>query len=512
MKYWYLAILKIYIYHFSGAVIGRPFEGPSYSLNINDNLLHSGVQNLEKPYLQDPTNHNCIEGLREHVVESSDCPVGSVNMLFKEQGTQTPINQQTNKKRKDMHQDHSSTPGLESRTRCRNSIQADSNIQEISLFGNIIKIEPAYKLDIRKVSTHRVNRLCVYYARYLVKEFTSKVRQRVDKLLSPQNLLESYKQYKDSLFAPFVYFMMLRGLPKVVWDRVQILSSFIIAEFYKLESKEGKAVESSKIYKFILWHTEMTYHLTNPKLLEHINKKEAIFLENSNEGIPQGTSPISKFLSALANGVRFGNFCDKSSRVSEWAALYLQNYWVRDYHSDYPGVPDPNTPPTSMTQEWDRISKIILDLHSSREQHEFNFLLDKMTINEPIIGANPFILSMKTLEDDVDFNPDIRDIEGQSYQLKIRQDLLDIQDSNIYQGLGVWMDLHAKGVLSFSDPFCVTSVFNFLESRNPGVDLNLFWKNMQTHEKRRRYYCTKSLMTHAKSRKAGRPLSGKRSK
>ncbi|EGF97342.1 uncharacterized protein MELLADRAFT_114416 [Melampsora larici-populina 98AG31] len=522
MIFGYLAILQIYMYHCSSAVIAGPFEAPSNPLHLDNDLGHFGVEDVEGMNTQNPTNHRHIQDLRPHVLKISESSVGGksdkqqydtvyedINKMEKKKYNPTPIDWQTSKKRQGIYQNNCSTSGPGSGS--SSSTQTDSKIQEITLFGNIIQAESNYMLDIRKFSTHRMNRLCVYLSRYLVKQFTSTVKERVHKSLSWQGILKAYQQFKDPIFAPFVYFIMLRGLTKDLWYRVQILSSFILAEFYKLESKDGDLIEPQKIYQFMLWHTEMIYCLTNPKLLEHIKEKETISSKDSKEEMHRGTSPLSKILSALASEMRFWRLCEKPTRASEWAALYLKNYWRKDCSSRYPGLPESNTPPISNAEDWERISMIIMNSHTLSKQSEFNLLLDELTYNEPIMGPNSLFFSINVSEDDIDFNQDMKEITTQLDMLKLRQDLQDIQESNIYQGLGVWMDLHAKGDLRFSDPFCVTAIYNFLESRSPGIDLNVFWKNMQAHEKRRKYYCAKSLRNYRSSKKQN-PYMDKKSK
>jgi hypothetical protein len=214
----------------------------------------------------------------------------------------------------------------------------------------------------------------------------------------------------------------------------------------------------------------------------------------------RGNSPIANISSAISSDNCLQKLCANPKRASEWAAVYLKNYWVRDSSRNYPGLPELKSNQTLITQDWDRISEIILQPHSSRKQCEFDVLLVVFSNNEPMIGDNPLASFMKKCEENIDFNHDMMVIKSELNQLKIRQDLQEIQNSNIYQGLGVWMDLHAKGNSSFSDPFCVTSVFIFLESGNPEVDIDLFWKYMQTHERRRRYHCMKSFRSYSKSK------------
>ncbi|EGF97341.1 uncharacterized protein MELLADRAFT_70056 [Melampsora larici-populina 98AG31] len=401
-------------------------------------------------------NHRLIETSKTNTLRISEVSEGNRNSQEKEGYNQSLVNQYTNQKRKEIHPDEPNTSHLSSEERSKEGSKIHSIVQEMTLFGKKIKANSFHKINIRNFATHKMNRLCMLYSRHLVEELTSSIISRFKKEKGLQYQSDLFEQYNTSLFAPFVYFVLLRDPRKAVWDCLLSTTTSIMVEFHKQESRLEEVCDTQKLYKFMLWHTEMMYHLTNPKLLDHFKKYQDILTQSSITEINKGRCPLSAILSMIASKLSFERLFGRSQGMSKVSASYLEAYWRKDYEYNYPVSGNSNSLQSSIKQDWDRMSQLILE--SCTLENSFDFFLVKEELN----------------------------------QETIRQDLSDMKDLNFFHGLKFWMKQHEKQKMKFSDPFCVTALFNFLQSRSPGIDLGLFWKAFQENERKRKSDCART--------------------
>ncbi|KAH9821616.1 hypothetical protein DFH28DRAFT_526495 [Melampsora americana] len=489
MKYLYLVISQIFVGCHFNKVIAGPFEvsshSPISSPILENNIGSSGTKYVEKPNTQRLGNDGYIGTPETHPLRIHKGFHRGRRLLDKEeQYNQVSMHQSLNLKRKEIQQDELSAMG--SQDICKQDSGQCSNVQEITLFGKRIKVNPDNTVNIRNFITQKMNRLCMFYARYLVEEFTYAIRHRLKSAKEIQYQEGSLKDYHNSLFAPFVYFILLRDPKKSVWYRLVAITSHIMVEFHKQESSSGKVCSTEKLHKFMLWHTEMMYHLTNPKLLDHLNSQEEMFTQKSKKRPNRGKFSLSIILSLLSNESSFERFFQqKLTYRSNLAASYLQTFWHKDYEHHYPESGPSDSPPFSIEHEWNKISKSILGSCTSSHTPEFFAGLHGLNPSQPIIGTNLMMLPLKITENQKELKHDLFEIKEILNQDDLRKDLSEIRQSNIYQGLKQWMQMHEKQGLVFSDPFCVTAVFNFLNPKITAINLNSFWKGVEEDEKLR---------------------------
>ncbi|EGG05515.1 uncharacterized protein MELLADRAFT_63912 [Melampsora larici-populina 98AG31] len=450
----------------------------SHSPISGDDIAQSATTTLEYFRTEAPINLKSIGTPETHSLKISEGLTGSRNS----KETQVPMDQSFRQKGKEIQQDKWNTMDMRYQEIFKKGPGSHSNDQEIVLFGKRIKVNPGKTINIRDFASHKMNRICMVYARYLVEEFTSLMIVRLCGATGLQPQSTSLKQYDNLLFAPFVYFILLRDPKKAVWDRLVAITSLIMVGFHQRESISGEIFSTKKLQQFMLWHTEMMYHLTNPKLLDYVNEQEIMCKQSSNTGMNRGRFPLSIILSVLSNQASFKRLFKQALRHQyNLAASYLQNFWYRDYQNHYPGSEKSDIPKISVEQEWNRISKSILESCQLNNRSDFFSALKELNSDEPMIGEDAMMLPLKNIKGPKDFNNDLSEIKLN--QENLRTDLVKIKESNILQGLKVWMEMHERQEIGFSDPFCVTAVFDFLGSKRPSIDVNVFWKHMEGYEK-----------------------------
>ncbi|KAH9825064.1 hypothetical protein DFH28DRAFT_877858 [Melampsora americana] len=444
-------------------------KGVSESHSNSQEIVLFGKRIKVKPVHTIEMNPRLIEIPKTNPLKLSEGLAKGTSTSNKED--QSIMDQHTNHKRKEIHQEESNTIGFGSQEskRSEGGSNSQSTIEEMTAHGKRIKANPIQTIDLRNLATDKMNRLCVFYSRYLVEEFTYSMINKFKREKGLQYHPDLFKQYNTSLFAPFVYFILLRDPRKAVWDRVLSITGSIIVEFHKQESRSGGVYDSEKLYTFMLWHTEMMYYLTNPKLLDHINRYQDILTQSSITEINRQACPIAVVLSMISSKLSFERLFERSQGLSKLSASYLTSYWNKDYEHNYPVSRRSNNLQSSIKKEWDRISKSILE---------------SCTLTNPMGFFN-----------------DLSEIKEERNQEKIRQDLSERKDSTLFQGLVFWIKKHEEQKMKFSDLFCVTAIFNFFESKSSGIDYDLFWKEFEKHEIKRKHKCARKTDYYHKFRK-----------
>lgn len=256
----------------------------------------------------------------------------------------------------------SKEPSKNSQSNFRNDdeMQVPSSQQNMLLTpGDANNSGLSHKMDIRNLPHENMNKLCIQFTKYFSELFEIQVRQQFISLSSRTYPLEVLKIWDKSTLAPMIYFLLLRNPTKSQWDRIQTISAFILVGFYEMDSKSAMDPNSEKRFQFLLWHTEMMYHLTNPNLLHYVNEQEENWRDDDLYKSHRTTSKLSRILLLLANQTSFIDPSRRLSAMLDFVKKHLSSHWQVDYSKGYPFQGNSNGTGRVLKDEWMKISRKI---------------------------------------------------------------------------------------------------------------------------------------------------------
>ncbi|KAH9814928.1 hypothetical protein DFH28DRAFT_286391 [Melampsora americana] len=364
-----------------------------------------------------------------------------------------------------------------------NSILAHISEQTLCpALGDTSTSDFAHKMEIRSLPHENMNKLCIQFSKHLSAMFATQVRQQFSSLASKTYPAEVSQIWDQSTLAPMTYFLLLRNPTKPQWDRIQTLSTFALVAFYDLDPESARDPKNEKRFQFLLWHTEMMYHLTNPELLWFVNEKEEKFRDKSFYKSIKTNSTLSRFLLDLANETSFNAAIKAPSKLLNKFKKYLLTHWQVDYSKNYPFHGSSNKSKRVLKDEWMEIEKKISEWPLIGNMNKYNLYGKE---NERIMSEESLksLFGISPIQED--FLVDLKKIKEDSKRERIREYLKNLNHHNIHQVLAVWMKFHSPKRLKSIDPFCSTALVNYIDPSRSQTIFDDFLKYFEKYDKSR---------------------------
>ncbi|KAH9818112.1 hypothetical protein DFH28DRAFT_961879 [Melampsora americana] len=347
--------------------------------------------------------------------------------------------------------------------------------------GNENNSGSAHRVDIRRLPQENLNGLCVQFTKHLSKEFCTEVRQLFNSFATKKYPPEASNTWNQETLSPMVYFLVMRNPTKSQWNRIQSISAYFLLTFYEMDPEAAKDPNSEKRFQFLLWHTEMMYHLTNPSLLHYVNQQEE---QSINDDVPvskfRSNSRISQLLLLLANEGSFKRRLKYRPRFLETTEGFLSDVWIDDYKNNYPHSSNSNKPIRVIQDEWMEISRKISAYSSIGNMNKYSLSSKE---DQPMISIESLreVFGLATV--DKYFLHDLKDIN--SKREDIRKDFMNLHRCNILDVLGIWMKSHHEQHVKFSDPFGGTALLSYIDPTRSDTSFEFYFTQMQRINKRK---------------------------
>ncbi|KAH9823919.1 hypothetical protein DFH28DRAFT_1077793 [Melampsora americana] len=202
-----------------------------------------------------------------------------------------------------------------------------------------------------------------HFTHDLIKAISSKYRH--------QTTSSKYPPWKDAIqiwtpkvLLPHVYFVLSCNPNLGVWEMIKKTTAFIFKTYHHWSVEEGTISDKEKLARFILWHTEVIYHIVQlgPKIKS--SQDNVMGSTRDIELMAPKVSTLARMFHMLH--IDFDSFT-ANSRGGHILERHVSETFERDYKLGYPTNKDNWTMYPSVWERWiaksDEIRSTAEDVH-----------------------------------------------------------------------------------------------------------------------------------------------------
>ncbi|KAH9821946.1 hypothetical protein DFH28DRAFT_1104283 [Melampsora americana] len=247
-------------------------------------------------------------------------------------------------------------------------------------------VERTQGIDIQKFYLHVPDKMCSAAALH----FTKDLMQNMEKKYLLRNKQSKYptwdagqQLWTPNTLLPFVYFVVSCNPNMRIWEHIKNVTAYTLKVYHHCCAKAKNCSDQEKLAQFLLWHTDVIYHITKlgPKIESSGGEIKKI---SSLKLTTPGLSPLARTFSLIHSDEAYENFMQSTARKHHTLERYVSKTFENDYQKGYPNYNTNQRQHVPVWKDWKEKSyKITITadnvqwpiLHSERNDSEPILLL-----------------------------------------------------------------------------------------------------------------------------------------
>ncbi|KAH9824009.1 hypothetical protein DFH28DRAFT_879720 [Melampsora americana] len=291
--------------------------------------------------------------------------------------------------------DHRSTPNfsqkITSQSESNNPYKVSVERGMTSMSSIRQDFEPSStRIDIRNFHLHHPNKMlsaaAIYYTEDLIDTLAVRYPSHAETYQCPSWELGKSIWTSERLL-PFVYFVISCNPNRGVWKNIKYLTILILRAYHKYSIEKEIISDEERLMKFILWHTEVIYHIT---LLKPMVNSSRVMMKT------RGFSTLSRIFLLMNDDLAFKTLLRTNSLPM--FTRHVSETFEDDYQLGYPIIKDDENPQVSILQNWLKKSNEIRNLGMNVPWPGISKVLWEQS--KPVLWVNGEIEHDRNLKDD----------------------------------------------------------------------------------------------------------------
>ncbi|EGG08711.1 uncharacterized protein MELLADRAFT_61702 [Melampsora larici-populina 98AG31] len=219
---------------------------------------------------------------------------------------------------------------------------ADSFSKAKQTLTNIpeIKDTPSQRgINIQEFHLHPPEKMCSAAAIHFTLDLMTNLE-------SKYNLADQESQYpawqagkqiwKLDTLLPFVYFVVTCNANLGIWENIKIMTSYTLKVYHQWCVKENTCHDQEKLARFLLWHTDVMYHIVNvdPKIQTSQGGKMEI--STNLQFMAPRLSTLAKNFNVIHTDQSCTSFTRNIIKRDEMLKRHVSETFEGDYQKGYP--------------------------------------------------------------------------------------------------------------------------------------------------------------------------------